>query len=137
MVYLAIATLIGGRNLRTFLGSIREVALLAFSTSSSAAVMPLSLSTAEQKLHVRTSVARFIIPLGTTINMGGTALYQGVATLFLAQVFQVDIGILGMLLVVIRITSYNVCYTKLLRIPERVQSVLNSALCEQQPTERR
>jgi len=105
VVYLAIATLIGGRNLRTFLGSIREVALLAFSTSSSAAVMPLSLSTAEQKLHVRTSVARFIIPLGTTINMGGTALYQGVATLFLAQVFQVDIGILGMLLVVIMATG--------------------------------
>jgi Na+/H+-dicarboxylate symporter len=105
VVYLAIAKFVGGRDLRSFLGAIREVGLLAFSTSSSAAVMPLSLTTAEQKLHVRTSVARFIIPLGTTINMGGTALYQGVATLFLAQVFQVDIGILGMLLVVVMATG--------------------------------
>ena len=79
--------------------------LLALSTSSSAAVMPLTLSTTEQKLGVRSGIARFVIPLGTTINMGGTALYQGVATLFLAQVFQVDIGISGMILVVVMATG--------------------------------
>jgi len=105
LVYLAIVTFLGGYDLRKFLSAIREVALLAFSTSSSAAVMPLSLSTAEQKLSVRASVARFIVPLGTTINMGGTALYQGVATLFLAQVFQVEIGIFGMLLIVVMATG--------------------------------
>jgi Na+/H+-dicarboxylate symporter len=105
LVYLAIAVFIGRRNYRSFLSAIREVMLLAFSTSSSAAVMPLSLSTAESKLHVRTSVARFVIPLGTTINMGGTALYQGVATLFLAQVFQVNIGFFGMLLIVVMATG--------------------------------
>jgi Na+/H+-dicarboxylate symporter len=105
LVYLAIAKFVGGRSLRAFLGAIREVVLLAFSTSSSAAVMPLSLGTAEQKLNVRPSVARFIVPLGTTINMGGTALYQGVATLFLAQVFQVDIGLFGMLLIVVMATG--------------------------------
>ena len=105
LVYLAIAVFVGRRNYRSFLGAIREVLLLAFSTSSSAAVMPLSLSTAEQKLNVRTSIARFVIPLGTTINMGGTALYQGVATLFLAQVFQVNIGFFGMLLIVVMATG--------------------------------
>jgi Na+/H+-dicarboxylate symporter len=105
LTYLAIAVFVGRRNLRSFLGDIREVALLAFSTSSSAAVMPLSLSTAEHKLKVRPSVARFVVPLGTTINMGGTALYQGVATLFLAQVFQVDIGVFGMLLIVVMATG--------------------------------
>jgi Na+/H+-dicarboxylate symporter len=105
LVYLAIVAVVGGRDLRKFLSAIREVGLLAFSTSSSAAVMPLSLSTAEQKLNVRASVARFVIPLGTTINMGGTALYQGVATLFLAQVFQVDIGFFGMLLIVVMATG--------------------------------
>lgn len=52
--------------------------LLAFSTSSSAAVMPLSIKTAEDKLGVRPSVSQFVIPLGTTINMNGTALYQEV-----------------------------------------------------------
>lgn len=105
LVYLAIVVFVGRRNVRNFLAAIREVVLLAFSTSSSAAVMPLSLSTAEQKLHVRPSVARFVVPLGTTINMGGTALYQGVATLFLAQVFDVQIGFLGMLLVVVMATG--------------------------------
>lgn len=105
LVYLAIAVSIGHRNLRAFLSAIREVCVLAFSTSSSAAVMPLSLTTAEFKLGVRGSVARFIVPLGTTINMGGTALYQGVATIFLAQAFDVEIGLMGMLLIVIMATG--------------------------------
>lgn len=105
LVYLAIVVIVGRRSFRSFLAAVREVVLLAFSTSSSAAVMPLSLSTAEQKLMVRPSVARFVVPLGTTINMGGTALYQGVATLFLAQVFDVQIGFLGMLLVVVMATG--------------------------------
>ncbi|MDH3703794.1 MAG: dicarboxylate/amino acid:cation symporter [Alphaproteobacteria bacterium] len=105
LIYLAIVVFIGRRRTRSFLGAIREVLLLAFSTSSSAAVMPLSLNTAEHKLNVRTSIARFVIPLGTTINMGGTALYQGVATLFLAQVFQVNIGFFGMLLIVMMATG--------------------------------
>lgn len=84
-----------------FLAKTRELLLLAFSTSSSAAVMPLSIKTAVEAFKVRTSVAQFVIPLGATINMNGTALYQGVATVFLAQVFQVDLSVGGMVLVVI------------------------------------
>jgi Na+/H+-dicarboxylate symporter len=105
LFYLTIVALRGRQVLKRFLGSIREVALLAFSTSSSAAVMPLSLSTAERKLNIKPTVARFVIPLGTTINMGGTALYQGVAAIFLAQVFQVEIGLPGMLLIVVMATG--------------------------------
>ncbi len=105
LLYLAIVVSVGNLRLTKFLGAIREVAILAFSTSSSAAVMPLSLSTAEHKLNVRTSVARFVVPIGTTINMAGTALYQGVATIFLAQAFQIDIGFFGMLLVVVMATG--------------------------------
>ncbi len=104
-VYLAIVKFVGRVGVRAFVGAIREVLLLAFSTSSSAAVMPLSLTTAEQKLRVRMSIARFVVPLGSTINMGGTALYQAVATLFLAQAFQVEIGIVGMILVVVMATG--------------------------------
>jgi Na+/H+-dicarboxylate symporter len=52
-------------------------------------------------LGVQQGVARFVIPLGTTINMAGTALYQVIATLFLAQVYQVDVGLSGLLLVVV------------------------------------
>tara|TARA_R110002096_G_scaffold204341_4_gene389860 strand:- start:10948 stop:12348 length:1401 start_codon:yes stop_codon:yes gene_type:complete len=83
-----------------FIRATRELLLLAFSTSSSAAVMPLSIKTAEQQLAVRPSVAQFVIPLGATINMNGTALYQGAATVFLAQVYGIDIGLAGMMLVV-------------------------------------
>ncbi len=83
-----------------FLGATRELLLLAFSTSSSAAVMPLSIKTAEEKLNVRTSISQFVIPLGATINMNGTALYQAVATIFLAQVYGVDISLSGMILIV-------------------------------------
>lgn len=99
--YLAIIFFIHGISLREFTSSIREVQLLAFSTSSSAAVMPMAMKVAEEKLNVLPSVAKFVIPLGATINMNGTALYQGVATLFLAQAFGVDLdtGALGLLVV--------------------------------------
>ena len=84
-----------------FIRSMRELLLLAFSTSSSAAVMPLSIRTAEEKFNVRPSISQFVIPLGATINMNGTALYQGVATVFLAQVYGVEIGMGGLALLVV------------------------------------
>jgi len=84
-----------------FLLRIRDAMLLAFSTSSSAAVMPLTMQIAEERLGIRPAVSRFVIPLGTTINMAGTALYQVVATLFLAQVFMIDVGLPQLLLVVL------------------------------------
>jgi Na+/H+-dicarboxylate symporter len=99
-LYLGIVAVLTHRSPTAFLRSVRELLLLAFSTSSSAAVMPMSIKTAEEKLRVRSSVAQFVIPLGATINMNGTALYQGVATVFLAQVYGVEIGVSGMLLVV-------------------------------------
>jgi Na+/H+-dicarboxylate symporter len=100
VMYLAIIFLVARLSPLAFLKSVREVLLLAFSTSSSAAVMPLSIKTAEEKLGVRPSVAQFVIPLGATINMNGTALYQGVAAIFLAQVFGIEIGLGGMVLIV-------------------------------------
>jgi Na+/H+-dicarboxylate symporter len=67
--------------------------LVAFSTNSSAATMPVSISTAEEKLGVRSSIARFIIPIGATINMDASALYQGLATIFIAQLYAIDLSI--------------------------------------------
>lgn len=84
----------------TFLRDTRDVLLLAFSTSSSAAVMPLSIKTAEEKLGVRPSISQFVIPLGATINMNGTALYQAVATVFIAGVYGVELSLANMALVV-------------------------------------
>ena len=100
-VYLVIIFVVAKQGPKTFILAVKDVLLLAFSTSSSAAVMPLSIKTAEEKLKVRPSVAQFVIPLGATINMNGTALYHGVATLFLAQVFGIEIGMGGMLLIVL------------------------------------
>ncbi|GGD33372.1 dicarboxylate/amino acid:cation symporter [Malaciobacter pacificus] len=80
-------------NLRPidFLSKIREVQLMAFSTSSSAAVMPLSIKTAQDKLNVPTTISKFVIPLGATVNMDGTALYQVCAAIFLTQLFGIDL----------------------------------------------
>jgi Na+/H+-dicarboxylate symporter len=100
-VYMLLLLLLARRSPLVFLKAVREVLLLAFSTSSSAAVMPLSIKTAEDRLAVRPSVAQFVIPLGATINMNGTALYQGVAALFLAQVYGIDITLPGMALIVV------------------------------------
>ncbi len=100
-IYITLVSVLTMESPLPFIRSIREVVLLAFSTSSSAAVMPLSIKTAEEKLHVKPSISQFVIPLGATINMNGTALYQAVATVFLAQVFNIEIGLSGMALVVV------------------------------------
>lgn len=99
-LYLVAVRVIANRSPLRFLADTRELLLLAFSTSSSAAVMPLSIKTATEKLGVRSSTALFAIPLGATINMNGTALYQAVAAVFLAQVFQVEISTGGLALIV-------------------------------------
>ena len=92
--YLTLVLLLAKIHPLKFLQGIREVQLLAFSTSSSAAVMPLSLQTAEKVLHVDPSISRFLVPLGATINMDGTALYQVSAAIFLTQVYGVQLDFL-------------------------------------------
>jgi proton glutamate symport protein len=99
-VYTVIVFTVAGITPSEFLSKIREVQLLAFSTSSSAAVMPLSIKTVVEKFKVQASTADFIIPLGATVNMDGTALYQVIAALFLTQVFGVDLTHGQMLLLV-------------------------------------
>jgi Na+/H+-dicarboxylate symporter len=108
VLYVAIVALFTKLNPWSYLQAVREVQLLAFSTSSSAAVMPISIKTAEEKLGVRPSVAQFVIPLGATINMNGTALYQGVATIFLAQVFGVDLSTSALVLVVVTAVAASI-----------------------------
>ena len=99
-LYLLIVKLIAGYPVLQFLRQIREVQLLAFSTSSSAAVMPLSMKTAIEKLTIRPAISKFIVPLGATVNMDGTALYQVVAALFLTQVYNVELSSVQTILLV-------------------------------------
>ncbi|MDF1812932.1 MAG: dicarboxylate/amino acid:cation symporter [Verrucomicrobiales bacterium] len=107
VIYILLIPVLGGIHPWQFLKKARSVLLLAFSTSSSAAVMPMSIQTAND-LGVRSSVSQFVIPLGATINMNGTALYQGVATIFLAQVFDVDLSIGQLVLVVITAVAASI-----------------------------
>ncbi len=86
-IYIFIAASITRKSPFWFLNAIKETQLLAFSTSSSAATMPFTLKCAEEKLGVSSKITRFIIPLGATINMDGTAMYQAIAAVFLVQVF--------------------------------------------------
>jgi DAACS family dicarboxylate/amino acid:cation (Na+ or H+) symporter len=80
------------RNPLQFFKDIRSVLITAFSTSSSNATLPAALECAKGTLGLRPSVAGFVLPLGTTMNMSGTALYEGCVVLFVAQVFGVDLS---------------------------------------------
>jgi Na+/H+-dicarboxylate symporter len=98
IMYVVIVTVLGRWSPTRFLRDIREVQLLAFSTSSSAAVMPLSMQTAEDKLGTSQALSQFIVPLGATVNMAGTAIYQVIAAVFLTQVFGVELSTSDMFL---------------------------------------
>ena len=80
----------------------------AFSTSSSNATLPVTLETVEHRLGVKNEVASFTVPLGATINMDGTAIMQGVATVFIAQAYDVDISMTGYLMVVLTATLASI-----------------------------
>jgi Na+/H+-dicarboxylate symporter len=105
---LLIVFVVGRYNPFDFLKAIRDVMLLAFSTSSSAAAMPLTLKTAEEKLGVSPSISQFVIPLTATMNLNGTALYQGVATVFLAEVFGIHLGSFQLMVVVITAVAASI-----------------------------
>lgn len=90
-----------GLNPLTFLKKMRNVQVFAFSTSSSNATIPVTLRTVTQRLGVDRSVASFTVPFGATINMDGTAIMQGVATVFIANIYGVDLGLGGYLTVII------------------------------------
>jgi Na+/H+-dicarboxylate symporter len=86
----------------------REPMLLGFSTSSSGATLPVTLETVEWRLGVRNEVASFTVPLGATINMDGTAIMQGVATVFIAQYYNVDLVLADYLMVILTATMASV-----------------------------
>jgi DAACS family dicarboxylate/amino acid:cation (Na+ or H+) symporter len=77
-----------------FFSTIRDVLITAFSTSSSNATLPTALAAARERLNVTPTTAGFVLPLGTTMNMSGTALYEGCVVLFVAQVFGVDLSLM-------------------------------------------
>jgi len=107
-VYFLIVAVLGRRSIFAFESQVASAQLLAFSTSSSAATMPLSLKTAEHGLKVRPAVARFVIPLGATVNMDGTALYQVIAALFIAQIYQIELTAPGFVMLVVTVVGASI-----------------------------
>jgi Na+/H+-dicarboxylate symporter len=105
---LAIVAVWGGIQPLRFLARSRELLLLAFSTASSAAVMPMSLKTAEEQFDVRTSLSRFIVPVGATINMNGTAAFQAVAAIFLAQVYGVELSVFSIVVLIVTTVAASI-----------------------------
>lgn len=108
VVYTGLLKLLTGLNPIHFLKHMRPVMIFGFSTASSNATMPVTLETVEEKMGVNNSVASFTVPLGATINMDGTAIMQGVATVFIAQAYQIDIGLAGYLTVILTATLASI-----------------------------
>ena len=91
-----------------FIKKMRDAVVFAFSTASSNATIPVTLNTVEKKLGVDKAVASFTVPLGATINMDGTAIMQGVATVFIASVYQVDLSLADYLTVILTATMASI-----------------------------
>ena len=90
-----------GLNPFIFLRKLRTAQLFAFSTASSAATIPVTMRTVQNRLGVDRSISSFTVPLGATINMDGTAMMQGVATVFIANLYGIDLGVADYLTVVV------------------------------------
>ncbi|SHH11118.1 Na+/H+-dicarboxylate symporter [Marisediminitalea aggregata] len=108
VTYSALLKMFSGLSPVMLLTKMRDAALFAFSTSSSSATLPVTMETARNKLGVGKSVSSFTLPLGATINMDGTAIMQGVATVFIAQVYAVDLTLGDYVMVVLTATLASV-----------------------------
>lgn len=106
--YPILLKLLSGLNPIVLFRKMRDAVIFAFSTASSSATLPVTMETATKKLGVKNSVASFTLPLGSTINMDGTAIMQGVATVFIAQYYQVDLSLGDYIMVILTATLASV-----------------------------
>lgn len=108
VVYPGLLLLLSQLSPLTFLAKMRNVQLFAFSTASSSATLPVTMRTVEKRLGVNNKIASFTTPLGATLNMDGTAIMQGVATVFIAQAYGADFGLTAALTVVAMATMATI-----------------------------
>ncbi len=108
VTYCSLLKLLAGLNPLTFLKKMEDAMMFAFSTSSSNATIPVSMETVTRRMGVSNSIASFTIPMGATINMDGTAIMQGVATVFISQAFGIDLGLGDYLTVILTATMASV-----------------------------
>ena len=108
IIYVLIVQLLTKRKISFFVRGIAPAQLLAFSTSSSAATLPVTMECVEGNLGVDKEVASFVLPIGATINMDGTSVYQGVAAVFIAQAFGLDLSLSAQLGIVFTATLASI-----------------------------
>jgi len=108
VIYPSLLTTLARLHPITFLKKMRNVQLFAFSTSSSNATLPVTMRTTEQRLGVDNRTASFCLPLGATLNMDGTAIMQGVATVFIAQAYGIDLTTADFLTVIATATLASI-----------------------------
>ncbi|MHA6260715.1 dicarboxylate/amino acid:cation symporter [Sporosarcina sp. CAU 1771] len=106
--YLLLIRYVGNVSPLKFLNKVMPPLSIGFSTASSAAALPVSLRTAEESLGINKKVASFTLPLGATINMDGTAIMQGIATIFIAQVYLVDLAFTDYLIIIVTATLASI-----------------------------
>ena len=108
VVYPTLLRALAGVSPAVYLRKMREPMMVAFSTSSSGATLPVTLETVEKRVGVRNEVASFTVPLGATINMDGTAIMQGVATVFIAQAYAIPLEFTDYLMVILTATMASI-----------------------------
>ena len=108
VVYMIIVRVFTKKKISFFMKGIAPAQLLAFSTSSSAATLPVTMECVEENLGVDKEVASFVLPIGATINMDGTSVYQGVAAVFIAQAFGLDLSLSAQLGIVFTATLASI-----------------------------
>lgn len=108
VVYPTILKIFANVNFSNFIKGIFPAQMMAFSTSSSAAALPVTMKQVEEELGVSEETTSFVLPLGATINMDGTSLYQGVAAVFIAQVFGYELSLMDQLSIVVTATLASI-----------------------------
>ena len=108
VVYPILLKVFSGLSPLMFLRKMRDVQLFAFSTASSNATLPVTIEACEHRMGVDNKIASFTLPLGATINMDGTAIMQGVATVFIAQVFGIELSLTDYAMVVVTATLASI-----------------------------
>ena len=107
-IYTIVVQLFTKKKISFFMKGMAPAQLLAFSTSSSAATLPVTMECVKDKLGVDKEVASFVLPIGATINMDGTSVYQGVAAVFIAQAFGLDLSLTAQLGIVFTATLASI-----------------------------
>jgi len=108
LFYSLIIKLYANQNLKSFFKGISPAQLLAFSTSSSAATLPVTLECVNKKLKVDKEISSFVLPIGATVNMDGTSIYQAVAAVFIAQAFGIDLSLTSQLGIILTATLASI-----------------------------